>query len=98
MKFDKRQDGQTARPSVRHGRRVGKRLWMAGSLTLCAGLPAASTHAAIGVTTTTNADALVNALVGPTSGITVVPGSATYTGAANASGTFAGGDFLPFAN
>jgi hypothetical protein len=50
--------------------------------------------AAITVQTTTDGSAMVNNLVPAGSGIDIVDGSATYTGAANASGTFSGADFL----
>ena len=50
--------------------------------------------AAITVQTTTNGATMVNNLVPAGSGITIVDGSATYTGAANASGTFSGANFL----
>ena len=50
--------------------------------------------AAITVQTTSNGATMVNNLVGTDSGITIVDGSATYTGAANASGTFSGANFL----
>jgi hypothetical protein len=50
--------------------------------------------AAITVQTTTNGATMVNNLVPAGSGITIVDGSANYTGAANASGTFSGANFL----
>lgn len=53
--------------------------------------------APIVVTPTNNATALVNALVTPASGISVVNGSQVYIGAADASGTFSGGaGIIPF--
>jgi len=51
----------------------------------------------LAVTTSTDAAALVNALIATNAGITVVAGSASYTGATTASGFFSGGDgILPF--
>lgn len=50
--------------------------------------------AAITVTTTSNADTMVNTMLGNNSGITVTPGTATFTGGTNAAGTFTGANFL----
>lgn len=50
--------------------------------------------AAISVQTTTNASTMINNLVPSGSGIEIVEGSANYTGASNASGTFSGANFL----
>jgi hypothetical protein len=68
-------------------------------LTLCFTLGSAPSAVAgpLAVTTSTDAAALVNALVATNAGVTVVPGSVQYTGATNASGFFSGGDgILPF--
>ncbi|MEA2707503.1 MAG: hypothetical protein QOF78_104 [Phycisphaerales bacterium] len=61
---------------------------------LAVGLSPSMASAAITVQTTTNATTMVNNLVGGGTGITIVAGSATYTGANMASGTFTGGNFL----
>lgn len=57
--------------------------------TLAVGAVGVTAHAGLTVTPNNNADDLVSLILGP--GISLVPGSATYTGAANASGSFAGG-------
>jgi hypothetical protein len=62
----------------------------AAAITVLPSIAAAS----ITVQTTTNAMTMVNALVPGSSGIQLVDGSATYTGASNASGTFTNANFL----
>jgi len=57
-------------------------------------LPSAYAAASITVQTTTNATTMVNTLVPAATGITIVDGSASYTGASNASGTFTNANFL----
>ena len=64
----------------------GKRLVLMAALA-CVCSPV--TSYALSVATTDNANTLVNTIVG--SGVTLVAGSPTYTGAAIASGTFTGG-------
>ena len=88
--------GQSPGGRKQRGRQpTAKPLWVAGSI--AAALPAAA-YGQIAVTPTTDANALVNALVSGNPGIQIVPGSVSYTGGANASGTFTGANFLPFAN
>lgn len=61
-------------------------------------LAAGFQNASMGITVTTSTDAaaMVAALLPQNSGISVVSGSESYTGGSNASGTFSSGDFLPF--
>lgn len=71
-------------PTLRFARRLGG-LAVASSAVFLSTGPA---MAALSVTASTDAAALAAALLGP--GVNLVPGSAVYTGAANASGFFSG--------
>jgi hypothetical protein len=72
-------------------KKLGTRAALAAAvMTVLPSLAAAS----ITVQTTTNATTMVNALVPGSSGIQIVDGSANYTGASNASGTFTNANFL----
>ena len=66
-----------------------KRRFMIAGVLVIACLGNAIQASALTVTTSSDADALVGALLG--SGITLSPGTATYTGDALAAGTFTGG-------
>jgi hypothetical protein len=55
---------------------------------------ASTARATITVNTTTNADTMVGSLIDVSSGITVTPGTATFTGGTNSSGTFSNANFL----
>src|SRR5688572_28529103 len=75
----------------RHMQKLGTRAVLAAAA--LAALPSIAA-AAITVQTTTNATTMVDNLVPAGSGVSVVDGSATYTGAAGASGTFTDANFL----
>jgi len=74
--------------------------WAAALLLLAACLiflPGPAAADPLLITPSTDAAAMAGSLIGSGSGITLVPGSATYAGAASASGFFSGGaGILPF--
>ena len=77
---------------------IQKRAWSCFSVCILICVSAGITWGApLVVTPSSNATTLVNALLAPVSGVTVVAGSQVYTGASAASGLFSGGTgIIPF--